>query len=271
MPVSEVSSRSSRSCSSMELKSHARQAFCSSSSSQRGSPDGRPAGESADCSEFMAPGYWRNSQAFNYAVDEQKVKRSTNSEAPPMTSSTTVQIPGYVAGTWDIDASHSTVGFSVRHMMVSKVRGYFRDFTGEIVTAEDPTQSRVTANVDLGSIDTRQEQRDAHIRSADFFDAENHPHMVFRSTAVRVVDGADWFIDGELSIKGNTKPVTLELELNGFGPDAYGGTRAGFSAKTEINRNDFGVDIKMPMDGGGVVVGDKITVELEIEAVLRAV
>ena len=100
-----------------------------------------------------------------------------------MTSSTTVQIPGYVAGIWDIDASHSTVGFSVRHMMVSKVRGYFRDFTGEIVTAEDPTQSRVTADIDLGSIDTRQEQRDAHIRSADFFDVENHPHMTFRSTA----------------------------------------------------------------------------------------
>jgi polyisoprenoid-binding protein YceI len=187
-----------------------------------------------------------------------------------MTSSTAVQIPGYVAGTWDIDPTHSTVGFSVRHMMVSKVRGYFRDFTGEIVTAEDPAQSTVTANIDLGSIDTRQEQRDAHIRSADFFDVDNHPHMIFRSTAVRVVDGADWFIDGELTIKGASKAVTLELELNGFGADAYGGFRAGFSAKTEINRNDFGVDIKMPMDGGGVVVGDKITVELEIEAVLRA-
>jgi polyisoprenoid-binding protein YceI len=185
-----------------------------------------------------------------------------------MTSTTAVQIPGYVAGTWDIDASHSTVGFSVRHMMVSKVRGYFRDFAGEIVTAEDPAQSSVTATVDLGSIDTRQEQRDAHIRSADFFDVDNHPQMTFRSTAVRT-DGADWVVEGELTIKGRTRPVTLALELNGFGPDAYGGTRAGFSAKTDINRNDFGVDIKMPMDGGGVVVGDKITVELEIEAVLR--
>jgi polyisoprenoid-binding protein YceI len=186
-----------------------------------------------------------------------------------MTSSTAVQIPGYVVGTWDIDTTHSTVGFSVRHMMVSKVRGYFRDFSGEIVTAEDPTQSAVTASIDLGSIDTRQEQRDAHIRSADFFDVENHPQMTFRSTAVRT-DGADWTVEGELSLKGNTKPVVLALELNGFGPDAYGGYRAGFSAKTEINRNDFSVDIKMPMDGGGVVVGDKVTVELEIEAVLRA-
>jgi polyisoprenoid-binding protein YceI len=185
-----------------------------------------------------------------------------------MTASTSVQIPGYVVGTWDIDPTHSTVGFSVRHMMVSKVRGYFRDFSGEIVTAENPTDSSVTASIDLASIDTRQEQRDAHIRSADFFDVENHPTMTFRSTAVRT-DGADWQVEGELTLKGNTRTVVLDLELNGFGPDAYGGIRAGFSARTEINRNDFGVDIKMPMDGGGVVVGDKVTVELEIEAVLR--
>ena len=185
-----------------------------------------------------------------------------------MTSSTSVQIPGYIAGTWDIDASHSTVGFSVRHMMVSKVRGYFREFSGEITTAEDPTQSTVTATVDMDSIDTRQEQRDAHIRSADFFDVGNHTEMTFRSTTV-ATDGADWTVTGDLTIKGITKPVTLQLELNGFGPDAYGGTRAGFSAKTEISRKEYGVDIDMPMDGGGVVVGDKISVELEIEGVLR--
>ena len=185
-----------------------------------------------------------------------------------MTSTTAVQIPGYLAGAWDIDAAHSTVGFSVRHMMVSKVRGYFRDFAGEIVTAEVPEQSSVTATIDLTSIDTRQEQRDAHIRSADFFDVGNHTEMTFRSTGVKT-DGADWTVEGDLTIKGITKPVTLELELNGFGPDAYGGTRAGFSAKTEISRKAFGVDIDMPMDGGGVVVSDKINVELEIEAVLR--
>ncbi|SDC57511.1 Polyisoprenoid-binding protein YceI [Geodermatophilus telluris] len=185
-----------------------------------------------------------------------------------MTSTTAVQIPGYVAGTWDIDAAHSTVGFSVRHMMVSKVRGYFTRFTGELVTAEDPAQSSVTATIDMDSIDTRQEQRDAHIRSADFFDVGNHTEMTFRSTAV-VADGEDWTVQGDLTIKGTTKPVTLALELNGFGPDAYGGYRAGFSAKTSISRKAYGVDIDMPMDGGGVVVGDKIDVELEIEAVLR--
>ena len=185
-----------------------------------------------------------------------------------MTSSATTQIPGYVVGTWDIDPVHSTVGFSVRHMMVSKVRGYFREFSGEIVTAADPSQSSVTATVDMDSIDTRQEQRDAHIKSADFFDVGNHTVMTFRSTGVRN-HGEDWVVDGELTLKGNTKPVTLNLELNGFGPDAYGGTRAGFTGKTEISRKAFGVDIDMPMDGGGVVVGDKITVELEIEAVLR--
>ena len=181
---------------------------------------------------------------------------------------TVTQIPGYVVGTWDIDASHSTVGFSVRHMMVSKVRGYFRDFSGEIVTAEDPTQSSVTARINMDSIDTRQEQRDAHIRSADFFDVGNHTVMTFRSTEVRT-DGADWTVVGDLTIKGVTRSVELALEVNGFGPDAYGGTRAGFSARTEISRKEFGVDIDMPMDGGGVVIGDKISVELEIEAVLR--
>jgi len=181
---------------------------------------------------------------------------------------TATQIPGYVVGTWDIDASHSTVGFSVRHMMVSKVRGYFTRFSGEVVTAGDPAQSTVNATIDMDSIDTRQEQRDAHIRSADFFDVGNHTVMTFRSTEVRT-DGADWTVVGDLTIKGVTRSVELALELNGFGPDAYGGTRAGFSARTEISRKEFGVDIDMPMDGGGVVVGDKISIELEIEAVLR--
>jgi polyisoprenoid-binding protein YceI len=178
-------------------------------------------------------------------------------------------IPSYTAGTWDIDPVHSDVSFTVRHMMVSKVRGRFGSFSGEIVTGEDVTGSSVSATIDATSIDTNNEQRDNHIRSADFFDVENHPTWTFTSNAVRV-DDEDLFLDGELTIKGVTRPVTLSLQVEGFGPDAYGGTRAGFSASTTINRADYGVDISMPLDGGGVVVGDKVTINLEIEAVLRA-
>ncbi len=186
-------------------------------------------------------------------------------------SSTAVQIPGYVAGTWAIDPVHSEVSFVVRHMMVSKVRGRFDKFEGTIVTAEDPLQSSVTASVDLSSVNTGQEQRDAHIRSEDFFHVENHPVMTFASTGVRV-DGDDFALDGDLTLKGVTKPVTFKLEVNGFGPDAYGGTRAGFSATAEINRTDFGVSFNGPVPGvpGGVVVSDKVTVNLEIEGVLQA-
>jgi polyisoprenoid-binding protein YceI len=180
-----------------------------------------------------------------------------------------ILIPSYTAGTWDIDPVHSDVSFSVRHMMVSKVRGRFGSFSGQIVTGEDVTGSSVSATIDATSIDTNNEQRDNHIRSADFFDVANHPTWTFSSTGVRADDG-DLVLDGELTIKGVTRPVTLSLQVEGFGPDAYGGTRAGFSAATTINRADFGVDISMPLDGGGVVVGDKVTITLEIEAVLRA-
>jgi polyisoprenoid-binding protein YceI len=181
----------------------------------------------------------------------------------------TSTIPGYKAGTWTIDAVHSDVSFSVRHMMVSKVKGRFGTFDGTIVTAEDPTASTVTANIDLSSIDTNNAQRDGHIKSGDFFEVENNPTMTFVSTGV-VADGSDWAITGNLTIKGNTHPVTLTTEVGGFGPDAYGGYRAGFSATTEISRKEFGVDIDMPLDGGGVVIGDKVSVSLEIEAVLNA-
>ena len=185
-----------------------------------------------------------------------------------MTAPTSTQIPGYVVGTWDIDPVHSEVSFTVRHMMVSKVRGRLGTFSGEIVTAPEFGASTVTAAVDASSIDTGNGQRDGHVRSADFFDVETHPTWTFRSTALRP-DGDDLLLDGELTIKGVTRPVSFSLEVNGFGPDAYGGTRAGFSAATTISRNDFGVDIAMPLDGGGVVVSDKVQVSLEIEAVLR--
>lgn len=179
---------------------------------------------------------------------------------------TTPTIP---AGTWTIDPSHSEVGFSVRHLMVSKVKGNFETFEGTITIAEDPLDSTVQAEVDLSSINTRDEGRDGHLRSADFFEVENHPKLTFASTAV-VPSGSDFKVTGDLTIKGTTKAVELDLEFNGVHPDPWGGTRAGFSAETEISRKEFGVDFEVPMDGGGVVVGDKIKVILEVEAVLQA-
>ena len=176
-------------------------------------------------------------------------------------------IPGYLTGTWTIDPVHSEVGFSVRHMMVSKVRGKFTSFEGEIVTGENPLSSSVVATIDLGSIDTGNADRDNHIRSADFFEVDAHPTMTFRSTGIRAEDG-DYLLDGELTLRGVTKSVTLALELGGFGPDAFGGTRSGFTATGTINRKDFGVDFNAAMETGGVVVGDKVTIQLEIEAVL---
>jgi polyisoprenoid-binding protein YceI len=175
-------------------------------------------------------------------------------------------IPGYEAGTWTIDPVHSEVGFSVRHMMVSKVRGRFTKFSGEIVTADDPARSSVTAEIDLSSISTGQEQRDAHIRSADFFEVETYPTMTYRSTGIKVEDG-EYVLEGELSLKGVTRSVALHLEPNGFGPDPYGGVRAGFTATGEINRSDFNVSFNAPLANGGVVVGEKIQLQLEIEAV----
>jgi polyisoprenoid-binding protein YceI len=183
-------------------------------------------------------------------------------------TSTLTGIPGYVAGTWSIDPVHSDVGFTARHMMVSKVRGKFRTFSGELVTGANPLDSSVTAEIDLSSIDTGSEQRDAHIRSADFFEVETYPTMTYRSTGVRR-HRSDHVLDGELTLKGVTKEVPLTLELNGFGPDAYGGTRAGFTATGEINRRDFGVNFAAVMETGGAVVSDKITIHLEIEAVLQ--
>jgi polyisoprenoid-binding protein YceI len=186
-----------------------------------------------------------------------------------MTDTTSLtQIPGYVAGTWSIDPVHSEVGFAVRHMMVSKVRGKFKEFSGQLVTAESPLSSTVTAEIALTSIDTGAPQRDDHIRSADFFEVETYPTMTYASTGIREDDG-EFVLEGELTLKGVTRSVPLKLELNGFGPDAYGGTRAGFTASGDINRRDFNVNFSAPMQNGGVVVADKIALHLEIEAVLQ--
>lgn len=182
---------------------------------------------------------------------------------------TAVEIPGYVAGTWTIDPVHSEVSFTVRHMMVSKVRGRFDKFEGTITTAPDPLDSSVTATVDLGSVNTGNETRDGHIRSEDFFHVEKHPTMTFRSTAISPA-GDYYLLDGELTLRGISRPVTFRLEANGFSPDPYGGLRVGFSATAEINRNDWNVSYNGPIPGAsaGMILSDKVTINLEIEGVL---
>ncbi len=174
--------------------------------------------------------------------------------------------PAVLPGTWQIDPVHSAVEFSVRHMMVSKVKGRFTRFGGTITVAEDPLRSSVEASIETASVDTHDENRDNHLRSPDFFDVERYPTMTFRSTEVRPA-GEGYLVVGDLTLHGVTKQVELNLELNGTGPDAYGGLRTGFTATTELNRKDFGLTWNAAIEGGGVVVGDKVKVTLEIEAV----
>ena len=180
-------------------------------------------------------------------------------------STSTTTLP---AGTWELDAAHSSVSFSVRHLMVSKVRGQFTDFTADIVTAEDPLASKVSAVVQMASIDTRDSGRDEHLRTNDFFDAENHPTIDYKATGVKV-KGDNYVVLGELTIRGTTKPIELFLELNGVGVDAYGKTRAGLTLTGSFNRKDFGVSWNNTLDNGGVAVGDKVGVELDLAVILR--
>ena len=172
------------------------------------------------------------------------------------------------AGTWAIDPVHSSIEFSVRHLMVSKVRGNFDNFTGAIVVADDGTPS-VTAEIAVDSINTRNDQRDAHIKSADFFEVEKYPTATFTSTGVRS-EGDKYLLDGDFTLKGVTKPVTLDLEFNGVNPGMGHGEVAGFEASVVLNRKDFGIDIDLPLETGGTVVGDKINITLEIEALKQA-
>ncbi|BBY31305.1 YceI family protein [Mycolicibacterium sediminis] len=172
------------------------------------------------------------------------------------------------AGTWAIDPVHSSVSFSVRHLVVSKVRGTFQNFSGAIVVAEDGTPS-VTAEIAVDSVFTGNEQRDEHLKAADFFDVANHPTATFASTGVRA-DGDAYVLTGDFTLKGVTKSIDLTLDYNGVNPGMGHGAVAGFEASVVINRKDFGVDIDMPLETGGAVVGDKVTITLEIEALRQA-
>ncbi|HEU4466966.1 MAG TPA: YceI family protein [Agromyces sp.] len=183
------------------------------------------------------------------------------------TTETTIEIPGYRAGTWNIDPTHSEVGFSIRHLMISKVKGKFERFDATFVTAEDPLQSRVTASAEVASITTNEPNRDAHLRTGDFFAADQFPTIDFVSTGVRVEKG-EFKVDGELTLRGVTKPVTFDFDFGGFGGDPYGNYKAGATAKTVINREDFGLSYNAALETGGVLLGEQVTITLELQAAL---
>lgn len=175
---------------------------------------------------------------------------------------TTTQPTELIAGTWTIEPAHSEVSFTVRHLGLSKVRGRFNTFSGAVTIGADRLASAVHAEIDLSSIDTNNPQRDGHLRSTDFFDIAAHPTMTFVSTAV-----TETSLRGELTINGITKPVELDLEFHGVTTDGYDVTRAGFSAIGQIRRSDYGIDFNAPVGLGGMLISDKVTVELEIQAV----
>lgn len=182
-----------------------------------------------------------------------------------MTAAATTVLPGLTAGKWVIDPVHSAVTFSVRHLMVSKVRGEFTEFSGQIIVDNDGSAA-VSADIAVGSVTTKNKQRDEHLHSTDFFDAANFPTATFRSTGLRA-EGSDLVVDGDFTLRGVSKPISLTLEFNGVNPGMGQGEVAGFEATTVINRKEFGVNFDAPLENGGAVVGDKVTITLEIEAI----
>lgn len=170
--------------------------------------------------------------------------------------------------TWKIDTSHSAVNFAVRHLMISKVRGRFTSYTGAAVYDEAAkTWTSAEGSIDVASVDTHEEKRDAHLKSADFFDAEKFPKITFKTTAVEARGDDKFLARGLLTIHGVTKEIALDVELTGQGKDPWGGERTAFSAKGSIDRKEFGMEFNMALDAGGVMVGDKVEIDIEVEAV----
>ena len=174
------------------------------------------------------------------------------------------------AGTWTIDPSHTRLGFVARHAMVTKVRGSFDEFSGTVVIdAANPAASTVTVAVKLASVNTGSPDRDAHLRSADFFDVETNQEMTFASTAIKQ-DGEEFTVVGDLTIKGVTRPIEVEIEPSGVATDPFGNVRAGFEGEAEISRKDFGLTWNVALEAGGVLVSDKIKIQLDVSAVKSA-
>lgn len=176
-----------------------------------------------------------------------------------------VELP--VPGTYALDLSHTDVGFVARHLMVSKVRGSFKSFSGAVTIADEPLESSVEVEIDTASIESRDEQRDGHLRSPDFLDVESFPKITYRSRKVKPTGDGRYKVDGELTIKDVTRPVTLDVTYEGVTADPWGGQRAGFSAVAEIDREDFGLTWNLALETGGWVVGKKVTIQIEAETI----
>jgi polyisoprenoid-binding protein YceI len=178
-----------------------------------------------------------------------------------------VEVP--LPGTYVLDASHSHVGFAIRHLMVSKVRGQFTKFSGTLTVGEDPADSSVEVEVELASIDTNDEKRDAHLRSEDFFNTDVHRAMTFRSTSVRRGSGDAWIMSGHLTLNDVTRPIDLEVTYEGSATSPWGNRSIGFSATGKLNREDFGVNWNQALEAGGFLVGKDVNLEIEAEAVAQ--
>jgi polyisoprenoid-binding protein YceI len=175
------------------------------------------------------------------------------------------------ASTWDFDPAHSSLGFTVRHLVISRVRGRFARWAGTLVLDDaQPERSRVEMRAETASIDTHEPQRDAHLRSADFFDSDRYPVITFTSTHIEKAGEQRYQVTGDLTIAGVTRPVRLEVEALGRTRDPWGSERTGFSGRTAIDRRDFGLVWNQALETGGVVVGDKVEIEIEVEAIKRA-
>jgi polyisoprenoid-binding protein YceI len=187
-----------------------------------------------------------------------------------MTTATTTDF-STLTGTYTFDAAHTRIGFSARHAMVSKVRGAFNELEGSVtIDGDNPSDSSVSVTVQVASVDTRQPQRDEHLRSSDFFELEKYPTITFTSTAIEHKGGNDFEVTGDLTIKDTTKSITFPLEFNGSAKDPWGGTRIGFEGGTTLSRGDYGITFNAALETGGVLVSDKINLEFEIEAVKNA-
>ncbi|MFI6104069.1 YceI family protein [Streptomyces sp. NPDC051310] len=176
-----------------------------------------------------------------------------------------------LTGEYAIDPAHSSIGFTARHAMVTNVRGSFADYSGSLtLDGSDPAASAASIDVKIGSIDTGNADRDGHLRSADFFDAEQFPLMTFRSTSAEALGGSDYRITGDLTIKGVTKPISIDLEFNGAAKDPFGNERVGFEGKAELLRSEWGLTWNAALETGGVLVSDKIKLTFEISAIRNA-